>query len=206
MTDPVTVTITVVNRVPVGPVMVNYSVAHDTPLFVGLWDNTPAQLNTGTGRLPNSSSNDPLLNSIVNYVGSVSSPPVPPVSKTDPTLSSAGVVVLGQVENQTPPAQSGKAPAVLAGKVDNLLGSVSDADGDKIWVSQLTDPTHGTLNWNALGSFVYVPTPGYSGNDSFSYTVTDGLATTTIPVTISVTNQPPNASAETTTRCPATGC
>lgn len=52
-----------------------------------------------------------------------------------------------------------------------------------------TNPAHGALSAfnNASGTFSYLPNPGYSGADSFSYTLTDagGLADTAT-VTINV--------------------
>jgi uncharacterized repeat protein (TIGR01451 family) len=36
-------------------------------------------------------------------------------------------------------------------------------------------PAHGTVSVNADGSFLYTPTPGYTGPDSFTYTVSDAF-------------------------------
>src|SRR5262249_14105319 len=38
-------------------------------------------------------------------------------------------------------------------------------------------PAHGTLTFNANGSFTYVPAAGYSGPDTFTYRATDGTRT-----------------------------
>jgi hypothetical protein len=51
-----------------------------------------------------------------------------------------------------------------------------------------SQPTHGTLTFNPDGSYSYVPTAGYAGTDSFTYSVTDSLgnsdtATETITIT-----------------------
>jgi autotransporter-associated beta strand protein len=53
------------------------------------------------------------------------------------------------------------------------------------------NPSHGTLSLNANGSFLYTPTSGYTGTDSFTYQATDGLANSnTATVTITVNPLP----------------
>src|SRR5690606_8570540 len=63
-----------------------------------------------------------------------------------------------------------------------------DAEGDALAAALATGPAHGTVTLNPDGSFRYAPTTGYSGVDSFTYRVSDGvassnLATTTISIT-----------------------
>jgi hypothetical protein len=54
--------------------------------------------------------------------------------------------------------------------------------------SAITAPAgHGTANVNGNGSFVYTPVAGYSGADSFTYTLTDGNGVTSAPATVSIT-------------------
>lgn len=43
-------------------------------------------------------------------------------------------------------------------------------------VTAHTNPTHGAVTINANGSFTYTPTNGYSGDDSFKYTIMDSDA------------------------------
>ncbi|MCU1694689.1 MAG: hypothetical protein JWR34_752, partial [Mycobacterium sp.] len=51
-----------------------------------------------------------------------------------------------------------------------------------------TGPTHGTLAFNSDGSFTYTPQANYSGADSFTYTASDGTATSNLAtVTIGLT-------------------
>ncbi len=45
---------------------------------------------------------------------------------------------------------------------------------------------HGTLTLNADGSFSYTPNAGFYGTDSFTYTATDGNATSA-PATVTIT-------------------
>lgn len=67
-----------------------------------------------------------------------------------------------------------------------VLSNDFDVDGDTLSVTLTTAAAHGTVSLNANGSFTYVPTPGYDGLDSFSYTVTDGTLSAVGTVSITV--------------------
>ena len=55
-----------------------------------------------------------------------------------------------------------------------------------------TTPAHGAVTVNGDGSYSYTPAPGFSGTDTFHYTVTDNLGrTATATVTITVIPLPP---------------
>lgn len=58
----------------------------------------------------------------------------------------------------------------------NALANDSDSGGNILSASLVSGPAHGSLAFNADGSFAYVPDAGYSGDDAFTYSVTDGLA------------------------------
>ncbi len=64
------------------------------------------------------------------------------------------------------------APGVLGNDKDP--DNSWDANADQLTAALASGPAHGTLTLNANGSFHYTPNLGYSGNDSFSYTVSDG--------------------------------
>jgi hypothetical protein len=67
----------------------------------------------------------------------------------------------------------------------------SDPDGTPLSYATTTTPAHGTLSqFNAsTGALIYTPSVGYTGADSFQYTVTSGGDTTgAAAVTITVTN------------------
>ena len=70
----------------------------------------------------------------------------------------------------------------------------------KLQATLVTSPAHGTVALNANGSFTYVPGPSFTGADSFTYSISDGLLTSniatvnfTLPVPVSfqttLTNQ-----------------
>ncbi|MFM7830899.1 MAG: Ig-like domain-containing protein, partial [Planctomycetaceae bacterium] len=68
--------------------------------------------------------------------------------------------------------------------VPGVLANDVDPDGDVLTVTMLTGPLHGSLSLNADGTFLYMPALNFFGEDSFSYSVSDGIAD---PVTATVT-------------------
>ena len=69
----------------------------------------------------------------------------------------------------------------------DLLSNDSDPNGDTVSLDSFTQPTNGTLVDNGDGTLTYTPTAGYTGQDSFTYTATDGSLTDTATVTIDIT-------------------
>lgn len=61
-----------------------------------------------------------------------------------------------------------------ASVVINTLANASDADGDPLTVTLLTQPLYGTLTPISNGAYNYIPTPGVSNADSFAFQVSDG--------------------------------
>jgi len=78
---------------------------------------------------------------------------------------------------------------------DNVLSNDWDGDFDSIEASLDVGPSNGTLSYfNSDGSFEYVPAADWSGSDSFTYHVNDGVEDSGIAtVWIDVTNQAPIA-------------
>ena len=58
-------------------------------------------------------------------------------------------------------------------------------------VTDVTPPAHGTVKINPDGSITYYPDPGYSGHDSYTYTVTSGGKTETATVQVNVIPENP---------------
>ena len=71
-----------------------------------------------------------------------------------------------------------------------VLQNDSDIDGDTLTLTVVDNVLHGTLSLQQTGSFVYTPTTGYIGQDSFTYKVSDGLEETTATVQLTVTGIP----------------
>ncbi|MCU1592283.1 MAG: neuroendocrine convertase 1, partial [Frankiales bacterium] len=70
-----------------------------------------------------------------------------------------------------------------------LLANDTDPDGDPLTAAVVQSTTHGTVTVTSGGGFSYQPGAGYAGPDSFTYTVSDGTATSA-PVTVSLTVTP----------------
>jgi hypothetical protein len=76
-----------------------------------------------------------------------------------------------------------------------VLANDSDADGDSLSVSEVSDPPNGTAMRNPDDTITYTPHPNFCSSDSFTYTVTDGAAfdTAIVNVTVTCINDPPQA-------------
>jgi hypothetical protein len=77
----------------------------------------------------------------------------------------------------------------LAIDVDaDLLSTCTDPEGDAISLASTTQPAQpgSTLNDDGAGTLTYDPAPGFTGNDSFTYTATDGTDSDTRTVFIDV--------------------
>lgn len=69
----------------------------------------------------------------------------------------------------------------------DVLANDSDPDGDPLTVSAITTPGNGMVRINANGTVTYTPNTGFTGRDSFSYTISDGRGgTDTATVTVLV--------------------
>ena len=72
-------------------------------------------------------------------------------------------------------------------------GVLSNSTGTRIAVTGHTTPGHGAVQIEGTGAYTYTPANGFSGDDSFNYTITDAVgATAAGTVTIAVgTGLPP---------------
>src|SRR6185436_13469822 len=92
----------------------------------------------------------------------------------DGTLDSNAATISLTVDpvDDPPIAQNGSA----SGDEDTTItGTVaaSDADGDSLTYTLVTQAAHGTVTLNPDGSFSYRPDGDYFGSDSFTFTVSD---------------------------------
>ena len=79
----------------------------------------------------------------------------------------------------------------------NVLGNDSDADGDTITVTAVTQGAHGSVAITGGGTGVsYTPAANFFGTDSFTYSISDGhgnFDTATVNITVNNVNDPPVA-------------
>ena len=75
-----------------------------------------------------------------------------------------------------------------------VLANDSDVDSITITAILVDGVSHGLFELHADGSFVYTPTAGYNGPDSFTYKANDGELdsnTVTVSITVTSTNEAP---------------
>ena len=113
---------------------------------------------------------------------------------SDGTDTSGDATVTLDVRNRKPVATGEKASvdagASITDPAPGLLFNDIDPDGDVLSSTLATGPAHGTATIAANGAWTYVPRAGFSGSDSFTYTVSDGLLSST-PATVQITVRPP---------------
>ncbi|MDA5094651.1 Ig-like domain-containing protein [Aliiroseovarius sp. KMU-50] len=211
-TNTATVTLTV-NPVNDDPVAVNDS-GYNTPF------ETPLQITEAT-LLANDTDteNDPLS---ITAVGNASGGTVVLVSGVitfTPTAGYSGpasftydisdgnggtatATVSLTVGNNTPPVANDDGYAVdedtplAVAAISGVLANDTDADGNPLTATLLSDVSNGTLILNGDGSFNYTPDANFYGNDSFTYTLSDGnggSSTATVTLTVNPVNDDPVA-------------
>lgn len=88
--------------------------------------------------------------------------------------------------------------ALKVGPSKGVLANDKDADDEQtLTVPDYKQPKHGKVKVAENGSFTYTPDKGFSGKDSFKYSVTDGVDTIDPVATINVeANEPPVGKAD----------
>ena len=75
-----------------------------------------------------------------------------------------------------------------------VLSNDSDIDGDDLTVSEVTQPAHGNAEIDQNTQVIYTPAADWSGDDSFTYTISDGnggTAQATVYVSVNAVNDAP---------------
>ncbi|MBE9007991.1 choice-of-anchor I family protein [Fortiea sp. LEGE XX443] len=90
--------------------------------------------------------------------------------------------------NQAPIANNDSATTTdIQPVIINVLANDSDQNNDPLTIDSFTNPTTGNLVINDDNTFTYTPQIGFSGADSFTYTISDGNLTATATVDLTVT-------------------
>ena len=118
---------------------------------------------------------------------------------TDGWQNSDPVAVTLVIENSLPTADDLQYDVAYNGYLAapsaiGVLPGFFDADRDPLTAELVTTPSLGTITMFDNGSFLYTPTIGGVGVDTFSYRFTDGLETSNVGVvTVTLTNTIPTA-------------
>jgi VCBS repeat-containing protein len=114
--------------------------------------------------------------------------------------SNAARVTINVTPNSVPVAQNDTFTTAKGGTLviaaPGVLANDSDADGDPLTASVTAPPAQGALTLAPDGSLTYIHNGSTEPSDTFSYTVSDGLASSTpgsVTINVSTTNAPPVA-------------
>ena len=112
-----------------------------------------------------------------------------PDSFTYTVTDASGQQSTATVSVSVDPTTSDDTASVVAGGTLAAPSVLGNDSGSGLTVTANTNPAHGTLVMNSDGTYSYMPAPGYSGNDTFTYTVTD-LAGHTATALVTIAVQP----------------
>ena len=102
-----------------------------------------------------------------------------PPTAVDQSYNAVGNTTLAVGTTATGPA------ATVSGTL--LTGDSGDASCGSLSVTGNTTPGHGTATVNPDGSFTYLPAAGFTGTDTFQYTITCGTSAKTATATVTIT-------------------
>lgn len=114
------------------------------------------------------------------------------VTAGDPSRSSSdsATYVVSSAVNHAPVAvaDSATTPEGVAVTI-GVLANDSDPDGDPLTRTAVSQGANGTVTANSDGTVSYTPRRRFRGTDQFTYTVSDGRASATAAVTVTVIAQ-----------------
>jgi hypothetical protein len=111
--------------------------------------------------------------------------------------NAATVAITVNPVNDAPVANSQAVVTVQDAAVAVTLAA-SDVDGDGLGYSVVTGPTNGSLS-GSVPNLTYAPNAGFTGSDSFTFTASDGQASSnlaTVSITVEEINYPPTADSQ----------
>ena len=86
--------------------------------------------------------------------------------------------------------------AQVAPALGGVLNNDTDAEGNRLGSTVVTNVSNGTLTLNGDGTFVYTPNPDFFGTDTFTYRANDGALDSnvaTVTITVTPVNDAPTA-------------
>ncbi len=117
------------------------------------------------------------------------------VRDQESAVSSATVSVTVTNPNSVPTASDDNAStAFQTAIIIDVVANDSDADGDALTVTRIVSgPGNGSTNIESSKTIKYTPNNGFTGSDTFTYEISDGQATATAQVNVSVGSAPNQA-------------
>ena len=105
-------------------------------------------------------------------------------------------VDFGYVDPNDPPNAVDDSAMTVGPVTISVLGNDTDPDSDPLTVDSVVQPANGTVMIGAGGTVTYTPDAGFTGTDSFTYTVCDSsgacdTATVTVTVNLVTGGTPP---------------
>ena len=185
----ITGTITRVNYLPVANSQA-VTTAENTPMAITLQGFDRNGLSIGYnittppahGRLSSTGTNVVIYTPDPNYHGPDS---FPFITQTTVGNSAPATVSINVTHVNQPPVAHAQQVATGQTQPVGVTLTADDADGDTLTYTITHAPQHGTLSGSGV-NLTYTPTGIYSGADSFEFSVSDGLYTSTAVIGITV--------------------
>jgi MYXO-CTERM domain-containing protein len=199
----VSITVTSVNDVPVAHAN-SLTTSEDTPLSITL---SGSDVEGGT--LSFAIASQPTHGTLTGTPPNLTYTPAPAYSGPDSftftvsdgvATSAPGTISISVEPVNHAPVATSQSITLEEDTPVNITLSATDADGDTLTFT-ITPPGHGTLT-GTPPNLTYTPARDYFGPDGFTFTVTDGVATSapaTVSLTITSVNDTPAAQAQTLT-------
>ncbi|MEM9498243.1 MAG: Ig-like domain-containing protein [Pseudomonadota bacterium] len=148
----------------------------DELTITGIGDFVNLDVVVDDGGTPDDSSDDLVEITLNNDDGGTEASYSYTISDGRGGTDTARVIFALDIPANTDPDAQDDVALVLENRssVINVLGNDTDADGDLLTITMLSDPANGTVEDNGDGTVTYTPDAGYTGPDSFSYEVSDG--------------------------------
>ena len=96
------------------------------------------------------------------------------------------MTVTVEAENTPPVAMDDVADNETRPVTIDVLANDADPESTPLTITDSTDPTNGAADCSSGFECVYAPDAGFVGEDTFTYTVSDGDLTDTATVTVTV--------------------
>ena len=181
--DPATFTVTNINDPPVVTDIPSQTVAEGSTFATINLDNYVSDIDNPDAQMTwTYSGNIELTVSIVNRVATITTPnadwngaetitfrATDPGGLWDDDPATFTVTAVNDPPVANPDSYTTNESTPLTVPAPGVLGNDDDVDGDTITAEKVSDPAHGTLDFNSDGSFTYTPVDEYEGDDTFTY-------------------------------------